>query len=51
VVNNGDGTVTVTFEGKLQSALTVNGPWTDVDGASPLTISADQPATFARAKK
>ena len=29
VVNNGGGTVTVTFEGTLQSAPTVNGPWSD----------------------
>ncbi|MCH2591583.1 MAG: hypothetical protein MKZ85_01055, partial [Pedosphaera sp.] len=49
VVNNGDGTVTVTFEGTLQSAPTVNGPWSDVDGASPLTIPADQAAQFGRA--
>ena len=50
VVSNGDGTVTVTFEGTLQSAPTVNGPWSDVDGASPLTIPADQAAQFGRAK-
>ena len=50
VVNNGDGTVTVTFEGTLQSADSVNGPWSDVDGASPLTIPADQAAQFGRAK-
>ena len=49
VVNNGDGTVTVTFEGKLQAAPTVNGPWQDVDGASPLTIPADQAQQFGRA--
>jgi len=28
----------------------VNGPWSDVDGASPLTIPADQAAQFGRAK-
>ena len=51
VVNNGDGTVTVTFEGTLQSAAAVNGPWSDVEGAtSPLTIPADQAAQFGRAK-
>jgi hypothetical protein len=49
IVNNGDGTVTVTFEGKLQSAPTVNGPWQDVDAESPLTLQPDQPATFGRA--
>ncbi len=50
VVNNGGGTVTVTFEGTLQSAPTVNGPWSDVGGASPLTIPADQAAQFGRAR-
>jgi hypothetical protein len=51
VVNNGNGTVTVTFEGTLQTAQEVDGPWTDVDGASPLTIAADGEAKFGRAKK
>ena len=50
VVSNGDGTVTITFEGTLQAAPTVNGPWSDVDAASPLTIPADQAAQFGRAK-
>jgi len=49
LVRNADGTVTVTFDGTLQVAPTVNGPWQDVDGESPLTISPDQPATFGRA--
>lgn len=51
VVNNGDGTVTMTFEGSLQTAQEVGGPWSDVDGASPLTIAADGEAKFGRAKK
>jgi len=51
-VNNGDGTVTVTYEGRLQAANSVNGPWADVEGAtSPLTIPADQAAQFGRAVK
>jgi hypothetical protein len=50
IVNNGDGTVTVTFEGTLQSADSVNGPWSDVDAASPLTIPASEAAQFGRAK-
>ena len=49
IVNNGDGTVTVTFEGTLQSAASVNGPWSDVDAPSPLTIPADQAQQYARA--
>ncbi|MBC8245912.1 MAG: hypothetical protein H8E20_16175 [Verrucomicrobia bacterium] len=52
VVNNGDGSVTVTFEGKLQTATSVNGPWADAEGAtSPLTIPSDQAAQFGRAVK
>ena len=51
VVRNADGTVTVTFEGTLQTAPTVNGPWTDVNAESPLTIPADEAAAFGRAKK
>ena len=49
IVNNGDGTVTVTFEGTLQSADSVNGPWSNVDAPSPLTIPADQAQQYARA--
>ena len=50
IVNNGNGTVTVTFEGKLQAAASVNGPWADVAGAtSPLTISAGEAQQYARA--
>ena len=51
LVNNGDGTVTVTFEGTLQSSDSVNGPWSNVDAASPLTIPADQAQQYARAVK
>jgi hypothetical protein len=50
IVNNGNGTVTVTFGGKLQAAASVNGPWADVAGAtSPLTISAGEAQQYARA--
>ena len=52
IVNNGDGSVTVTFEGKLQAANSVNGPWADVEGAtSPLTIPVDEAMQFGRAVK
>ena len=50
IVNNGDGTVTVTFEGTLQAAPTVNGPWQDVDGESPLTIPSSEAQQYGRAK-
>jgi len=50
IVNNGDGTVTVTFEGKLQGASTVNGPWADVEGAvSPQIIPATEAQQYGRA--
>ena len=51
VVRNVDGTLTVTFEGTLQAAPTVNGPWQDVDADSPYTLTPDAPATYGRAKK
>ena len=44
-----NGTVTVTFEGKLQNAPAVKGPWKDVSGASPLVLPADQSKWFGRA--
>jgi hypothetical protein len=50
IVNNGDGTVTVTFEGRLQAAPTANGPWADVEGAtSPQIVPANQVMQFGRA--
>ena len=49
VVNNGDGTITVTFEGKLQAAPSVNGPWQDSGLTSPATIPADQAQQYGRA--
>jgi hypothetical protein len=52
IVNNGDGSVTVTYEGKLQAAPTANGPWADVEGAvSPQIVPADQAMQFGRAVK
>ena len=52
IVNNGDGTVTVTYEGRLQSATSVNGPWADVEGAtSPQIIPSNQAMQFGRAVK
>ena len=58
IVNNGDGTVTVTFEGKLQASQSVNDPWQDAtellpgwDGTSPLTIPASEAQFYGRAVK
>ncbi|MDB4805064.1 hypothetical protein OAH16_00510 [bacterium] len=51
VVKNADGSLTITFDGTLQTAPTINGPWIDVNGESPLQITADGEALFGRAKK
>ena len=49
IVNNGDGTVTVTFEGRLEAAASVNGPWQDSGLTSPATINSDQAQQYGRA--
>jgi len=49
IVNNGDGTLTVTFEGRLEAAASVNGPWQDTGLTSPATIDADQAQQYGRA--
>jgi len=42
----------VTFEGKLQGASAVNGPWADVEGAvSPQIIPASEAMQYGRAVK
>ena len=51
VARNVDGTLTVTFEGKLQAAPTVNGPWQDVTDESPYNLTPDQAQAFGRAVK
>ena len=51
IVNNGDGTVTVTFEGRLEAAASVNGPWQDTGATSPLTTPANEAMQYARAVK
>lgn len=52
VARNANGSVTVTFEGTLEVADKVEGPYTALPGvASPLTVPADQAARFARARR
>ena len=46
--NNGDGTITLSFEGRLQTAPTINGPWQGMDASSPVTLLTDQPQVFTR---
>jgi hypothetical protein len=43
--------ITITFEGTLQSATTINGNWTDVPGNSPMPVSATEPHVFYRSKR
>ena len=51
ITRDSDGTITVTFEGRLQTAPTVNGPWQDADATSPLTLNPDQAVQFGRATR
>jgi len=46
---NGGGNVVLTFGGILQAATDVNGPFTDVPGASsPYIVTPSQPQQFFR---
>ena len=54
IVRNANGSLTLTWTGggKLQSAASLTGPWTDVAGAvSPLTLTPNADAQFARIVK
>ncbi len=51
MIRNTDGTVTLTFEGTLQTAPTANGPWRDSRHKSPYKTKANKEAFFGRAKK
>jgi len=43
--------ITLTFTGTLQSANVVTGAWTDVSGASPMTVPTTGTMKFYRAKQ
>jgi hypothetical protein len=45
------GGLTITFDGTLQSADAIVGPWTDVQGTSPLAVTPNESAKFYRAKQ
>jgi len=45
------GKVVITYEGALESADTLAGPWTAVTGASPLSVTPTGAQKFYRAKK
>ena len=51
MIRNSDGTVTLTFEGTLQTAPTANGPWRDSKQKSPYKMKANKATFFGRAKK
>jgi hypothetical protein len=51
IATNAEGKVTITFDGGLQSAASVNGPWEDVqDATSPYTPEVLGVRAFYRAK-
>ena len=43
--------LSITFEGTLQSADDITGPWTDVTGTSPLTVNPTGTAKYYRSKQ
>ena len=49
IVRNANGSITVTFEGKLQSTEGVNTTWAAVDSESPAVLPAKKAAAFFRA--
>ena len=52
IKSNADGTLTVTFEGKLEVASEVGGPYQELVGAtSPLVLKPDTAQRFARARR
>ncbi len=51
IARNDDGSITVTFEGVLQAAADVEGPYVDVAAESPLTLAPDEAMQFARSRQ
>ncbi len=43
-----DGTLVLTYAGRLETASDISGPWTPVEAASPLNLTPDQGAAFYR---
>ena len=48
IARNPNGTVTVIFEGKLQSSPTVNGTWEEIDLSSPAVLPSKNTSGFYR---
>jgi hypothetical protein len=51
IARNADGTLTITFEGELQTAHGVNALWQAVALESPAVLPAEKAAAFFRAKR
>ena len=51
IARNADGTISVTFEGELQTAPGVNASWQVVDSESPAMLPAEKSAAFFRAMR
>jgi predicted nucleic acid-binding Zn ribbon protein len=51
IARNADGTLTITFEGELQTAPGVNASWQAVALESPAVLPAEKAAAFFRAKR
>jgi hypothetical protein len=51
ISRNANGTVTVTFDGKLQTAVGVNAPWQVVDSESPAVLPVEKSAAFFRSMR
>jgi hypothetical protein len=45
------GGLSITFEGTLQEADVITGPWTDLPGSSPMTVTPAGSAKFYRSKQ
>jgi len=50
VTRQANGAIRIEFEGKLQSSANTTGPWKDIDGNSPTSITADEARQFYRAR-
>jgi len=50
IARQADGTITIEFEGKLQSSASATGPWKDIDATSPASISASEARQFYRTR-
>jgi hypothetical protein len=51
IARNANGTVTVTFDGKLQTAVGVNAPWQVVDSESPAVLPVEKSTAFFRSMR